>query len=167
MKASTSHAEPSKASHHNMDSSEAANKYFDLQTLSPAVPSLPRAPLHNLPFPRNPKFFGREAELAAIDATLAASGDSQPFRSIALYGLGGVGKSQVALEYAYRRFNDYQVVFWLDATTNLSLLQSFTDIAIKLELGNVTRSGRVMSQYLVLSWLRAAGKIYRPLAAIF
>jgi len=150
-----------------MDSSEAANKYFDLQTLSPAVPSLPRAPLHNLPFPRNPKFFGREAELAAIDATLAASGDSLPFRSIVLYGLGGVGKSQVALEYAYRRFNNYQAVFWLDAATDLSLLRSFTIIAIILQLGNVARSDMDRSQYLVLAWLKATGKIYHPLAAIF
>lgn len=53
---------------------------------------------------------------------------------VALYGLGGVGKTQVALEYTYRYFNDYRAIFWINAETSLKLAQSFSARAIDLGL---------------------------------
>jgi len=46
-----------------------------------------------------------------------------------LYGLGGVGKTQVALEYAYRHQSDYTYVFWVPAVDQAQLLSGFANIA--------------------------------------
>jgi tetratricopeptide (TPR) repeat protein len=59
-----------------------------------------------------PSFSGREAELAATSAALANDG-----AIAALYGLGGVGKSSVAREYAWRNRDQYAVIWWLNAQT--------------------------------------------------
>lgn len=56
-------------------------------------------------------FVGREAELAALGAALDRDG------AAALYGLGGVGKSSLAREYAARNRDKYSVILWLDAQT--------------------------------------------------
>jgi hypothetical protein len=49
---------------------------------------------------------------------------------IALYGLGGMGKTQVALEYAYRHKDDYRYAFWVSAVHEAQIQSGF---------GNVTR----------------------------
>ena len=51
-----------------------------------------------------------------------------------LSGLGGVGKTQIALEYAYRHFADYQKVFWINAATELTIAAGFAQMAELLEL---------------------------------
>ena len=49
--------------------------------------------------PRPPMLAGREELLAELDARLSA-GDGPAPRTVALYGLGGAGKTSVAVEYA-------------------------------------------------------------------
>ncbi|CCH34197.1 hypothetical protein ABZ816_10270 [Actinosynnema sp. NPDC047251] len=64
----------------------------------------------NLP-PRNPHFTGREETLTAIRGAL--TGGVVAVQS--LHGLGGVGKSQTAIEYAHRHAADYRCVWWIPA----------------------------------------------------
>jgi hypothetical protein len=61
---------------------------------------------------RNPRFCGRTRELRQLRAHLRTRGGASP---VALCGIGGVGKSQVALEYVHRFKNAYDVVWWVDA----------------------------------------------------
>ena len=62
--------------------------------------------------PRNPGFTGREALLSRIrDALLA--GDRRVVQ--ALHGMGGVGKTQLAVEYAHRFADTYDLVWWINA----------------------------------------------------
>ncbi|KAI9760767.1 MAG: hypothetical protein M1840_002213 [Geoglossum simile] len=54
--------------------------------------------------------------------------DSQP-NILALYGPGGIGKTQIAIEYAHRHHANYSSVFWIDATNQKSAFDSFLQIA--------------------------------------
>ncbi|MFD1044237.1 SAV_2336 N-terminal domain-related protein [Kibdelosporangium lantanae] len=60
---------------------------------------------------RNPAFVGRTDLLNALDAQLAAD------VPVALYGWSGAGKTQIAIEYIYRHIGDYELVWWIDATS--------------------------------------------------
>jgi hypothetical protein len=71
---------------------------------------------HNLPFARNDRFIGREAEIEALHKALNPVSPialTQPTWS--LTGMGGVGKTQTAVEYAYRHLDDYEKILWVDA----------------------------------------------------
>lgn len=50
---------------------------------------------------RNPNFTGREDELAQLQASLLAGETAALVQAQAIHGLGGVGKTQLAVEYAY------------------------------------------------------------------
>ncbi len=70
----------------------------------------------SLPFPRNPFFTGREDQLAAIHTALTSRGRA------ALSRLGGIGKTQTAMEYVYRHQSEYEQVFWLRAEQETELV---------------------------------------------
>ncbi|RUP48810.1 hypothetical protein BC936DRAFT_143928 [Jimgerdemannia flammicorona] len=53
---------------------------------------------------------------------------------ISLSGLGGMGKSQIALEFCYRNKEHYQYIFWMEADTDTALQSSFNATAKKLDL---------------------------------
>ncbi|KAF2035026.1 TPR-like protein [Setomelanomma holmii] len=86
-----------------------------------------------IPFSQNDHFVGREPQLAELEAKLFS--DEQT-TTIAIVGPGGTGKSQLALELAYRTRQNNQncSVFWIDASDVDSLYQSYASIAKKLEI---------------------------------
>jgi TIR domain/Tetratricopeptide repeat/NB-ARC domain len=61
---------------------------------------------------RNPAFVGRDAALVEIREHLLTGGTAV---ARALHGMGGVGKTQLALEYAYRFAGNYELVWWVTA----------------------------------------------------
>ncbi|KAF3935759.1 hypothetical protein ABW19_dt0210035 [Dactylella cylindrospora] len=72
-----------------------------------------------LPFARLSSFCGREdifARMENIFNPIGAGNLSSTRRVAVLHGMGGLGKSQIALEYAYRHTERYSAVFWVDAT---------------------------------------------------
>ena len=107
---------------------------------SPPVPldrpvfpgSLP--PVWNVPYPRNPLFTGRKELLTQLATTLQAGQPTALSQPQAISGLGGIGKTQLALEYAYRFRQDYQAVLWARADTREALTASFLAIAVLLSL---------------------------------
>src|SRR5712692_5656674 len=64
----------------------------------------------NIPFPRNQFFTGREDVLKRLHDTLIAG--KAAALSQAISGLGGIGKTQTVVEYAYRYQDEYQYVLW-------------------------------------------------------
>lgn len=71
-------------------------------------------------------FVGREQELADMHRTLSRDGSRT---TIVLHGLGGIGKTQLALAYAKKYKDNYSAIFWLDIKDENSLRQSFARIS--------------------------------------
>ncbi|MFE0189116.1 FxSxx-COOH system tetratricopeptide repeat protein [Streptomyces sp. NPDC058989] len=78
---------------------------------------------------RNPDFSGREAEIAQLRDGLL-SGRQAVVR--ALHGMGGIGKTQIALEYAHRFAGQYDVVWWIDAEQADQVPVHYTELADRL-----------------------------------
>jgi len=101
----------------------------DEPSVVPASPAL-----WGVPMPRNPFFTGRDDMLLRIYATLHSGQMAQPCQSCTLSGLGGMGKTQTAVEYAYRYADAYAAVFWIQAETPETIIASMVAIARLLDL---------------------------------
>jgi tetratricopeptide (TPR) repeat protein len=101
------------------------------------VPAL--SPLSTLPKvwgdvpQRNPNFTGREALLEQLHNELSLSRQTAVLPQ-ALHGMGGVGKSQVAIEYVHRHSGDYDLIWWISAEQTGQILASLTKLAQRLDL---------------------------------
>jgi tetratricopeptide (TPR) repeat protein len=84
--------------------------------------------------PRNPNFVGRDEMIEDIRARLQETDRPATVLQNALYGLGGVGKTQLALEYAYRHQADYRLVWWIPADDEFSVVRSLVSLARRLGL---------------------------------
>ena len=90
----------------------------------------------NVPARRNPLFTGREDVLEALARALHTETENSvdPIQAQAISGLGGTGKTQIAIEYAYRCREDYQAVLWVRAETRELFLADLTALAALLQL---------------------------------
>ncbi|WP_323139277.1 FxSxx-COOH system tetratricopeptide repeat protein [Streptomyces sp. NBC_01551] len=86
----------------------------------------------NVP-PKNPNFTGRESLLAAVEEQLR-SDETAAVLPHALHGMGGVGKSQLAIEYIYRHSHEYNVIWWIPAERENLVLGALVDLARALNL---------------------------------
>ncbi|WP_457757774.1 NB-ARC domain-containing protein [Streptomyces mirabilis] len=97
-----------------------------MQSTTTAMPAL----LVNVPL-RNTSFVGRQALLRAVEEQLGAQ-DTAAVLPHALHGLGGVGKSQLVLEYIYMHQHDYKVICWIPAERESQILAALASLAAPL-----------------------------------
>ncbi|WP_244210870.1 FxSxx-COOH system tetratricopeptide repeat protein [Amycolatopsis kentuckyensis] len=82
--------------------------------------------------PKNPNFTGRRELLDQLTERLGAG--TTAVLPAALHGMGGIGKTQMAVEYVYRHLKDYDIVWWIQATQPTQIRKSLTELAQHLRL---------------------------------
>ena len=98
---------------------------LEISAGGPPLPILSGRPAQNF------SFFGRESELTSIHDTLQFHFEP-PRRGPAcciVHGIGGIGKTQIALQYTYAYEHHYEAIFWLKAQTKIELAKSYAAIA--------------------------------------
>ncbi|WP_030663654.1 FxSxx-COOH system tetratricopeptide repeat protein [Streptomyces cellulosae] len=105
------------------------NASEDEQLMTSTTTTTP-AIMVNVPL-RNTSFVGRQALLRAVEEQLDAQ-DTAAVLPHALHGLGGVGKSQLALEYIYTHQRDYKVICWIPAERESLILAALSTLAAQL-----------------------------------
>lgn len=91
-------------------------------------------PFWSVPYRQNTFFTGREDLLDLLYNALNTTPNTTTAPPQALCGLGGVGKTQIALEYAYRHRLDYQTIAWIRADSRETLTADMVALAALLEL---------------------------------
>jgi tetratricopeptide (TPR) repeat protein len=139
------------------------NNSFSQQSFS--LPEQQQAPpfpnqipaIWNVPYPRNPLFTGRDDLLSRLYTQLQAGQTTALSQPQAISGLGGIGKTQIAVEYAYRYRQEYEVVLWASAETQESLTSSYNTMATLLKLPEREASEQEIIIQAVKRWLQTNG----------
>ncbi|MEV6777583.1 tetratricopeptide repeat protein [Streptomyces syringium] len=84
--------------------------------------------LNNLPAPRSAVFVGRDEDLARLGAAMDGGG-----AATVVHGLGGMGKSTLALHYAHRHRDRYNPVWWVPAETPDGITLALASLAAHLD----------------------------------
>ena len=110
-------------------------------------------PVWNIPYRQNPFFTGREDILQQLHEYFTQATTAALTQPPAITGLGGIGKTQVAVEYAYRYKEAYHDVFWVNATSRGTLIDGFVTIARLLTLPAKDEQDQTMIVAAVQQWL--------------
>ena len=110
-----------------------------------------KSQLFTVPQERNRFFTGRESILDALHSALLVD------HRAALSGFGGIGKTQIAIEYAYRYGAEYEVVLWARAASVQTLTADFIAIASLPGLLTVKLEDQNLIIAAVKRWLESNG----------
>ncbi len=92
-----------------------------------------------VPFGRNEGFVGREAILDQLLERIPPSTNKDDCQRTAIEGLGGIGKTQIALEAAFRIRDDYPdcSVFWVPAVDATTFENAYRDIGQRFGIADM------------------------------
>ncbi len=119
---------------------------------SPLSPSSKR--VWNIPYQHNPFFIGRKELLSRLRKQLRKGQKAALSQPQAMCGLGGIGKTQIAVQYAYEHCDEYQAVFWARAESHEALTSSFVEIAGLLDLPQKDEKDQTITVQAVKRWLQ-------------
>lgn len=121
-------------------------------------------------YDRNKDFFGREDVLDIIAEALLPqeekllSSENDGLRQFALCGFGGLGKTELALEFAHRHKNKFDAVLWVRADATAKLNEAYCELSVRLGLEersdskNYTVSREMLKGWLSDPWKPAAAQ---------
>ncbi|KAA8650150.1 uncharacterized protein ATNIH1004_002831 [Aspergillus tanneri] len=120
-----------------------------------------KLPCYMIPYGLNVKFFGRSVETEVLKRSLQPESDFERLKVIAVYGTGGVGKTQLALHYANTSMELYDVVIWIPAETQIKVTQALSEFAKKLGMGKAEAGeDDYPSIQRVKDWLNTSRKTF-------
>src|SRR6202022_4271717 len=123
----------------------------ETQALSPVLPKFNIM----VPYEQNPRFIGRVELLRTLHTMLREEAPRQHNHRVALYGIGGVGKTQTAVAYVYERQTEYEGIYWINAENEASLHLGFNAIAMETGCAKHMNNSDLKSlAKAVLMWLK-------------
>ena len=92
-----------------------------------------------LPFGRNRNFVGRKPQLNSLIVKFHTEDTEENCQRVALVGLGGIGKTQIALEFAFKiqELSPKTSIFWVPAIDTTSFEQAYRKIGQQLQIPNI------------------------------
>lgn len=106
-----------------------------------------------VPYQENPLFVGRDDLLVRLCDILHDSKEYQFNHRVALFGLGGVGKTQTALKYVYSKRDYYRSVFWISAVDQATLLTEFQKIITRTQPNVPIPDSPDQAAKIAIAWL--------------
>jgi class 3 adenylate cyclase len=110
--------------------------------------------------PRDLNFIGREEALSILHRLLTRSERRDAITQVAIHGLGGIGKTTLAAQYAHRHAGEYAGVWWVPAETRAGLLASLVDLAGRLDARLAEESDQEKAAQAGLAHLARSGVPY-------
>ena len=108
--------------------------------------------------PRNLNFTGRAAELEALRRNLIVEGRQRPAAQV-ICGMGGIGKTEIAVEFIHRYRDKYEIIWWIRAEHHDRVREALIKLGQRLELRQATTdSGRDQTIEAVLETLESGAR---------
>ena len=108
------------------------------------------------PHQENSDFVGQTDILSKLFSALSPKGVPHTQQILALCGLGGMGKTQIALKYVFQNRAKYPVVLWAHADSRTKLAESFSRFAVELGLRDAIGSHENVARQALQDWLKTA-----------
>lgn len=134
-----------------------------MESLGKKTSATDTKPFHYYPQHWCKQFFGRESELSHMHDRLSIS-DEENSRCVLLHGLGGMGKSRLAMAYVQRHLNGFGAVLWLPADNGVKIHQALADVALQLQLVANDCNDVLQAKRKVIEWLLNLGMLLSILA---
>ncbi|WP_165423853.1 FxSxx-COOH system tetratricopeptide repeat protein [Ktedonosporobacter rubrisoli] len=113
----------------------------------------PKLPMCHCSYRQNAFFTDRETILEAVSSSFTFAQTRQP-RILTLNGLGGIGKTQIALEYLHRTSHLYRSIVWLNSSSRETLSTEVSNLAEKLGLPERDHADEGQLFAAVKDWLQ-------------
>ncbi|RYP55992.1 hypothetical protein DL770_010860 [Monosporascus sp. CRB-9-2] len=118
----------------------------EVDELGPAKPPRYRTVFSLEGVPSTDKFVDRPLDMKMLEGVLLPQSQNTRQKKVILYGLGGMGKTQLAVEFARRHHRQFTSVFWLDGRSEDRLKQSIANAASRVPEGQIAEMSRLYSR---------------------